>query len=141
MAAKKPHARLQQTRGRRVPQSDATGERSRGIHIMTPSGESEEKVLLPPQDIQQQWNLQALSQPGLAARVHPLPADVLGLPADVLGKEPGKCAAASTRAKTGLDDARFSAGIVEFYEAVLKEPVPEKMLRLVGEIAKRERGA
>jgi hypothetical protein len=102
---------------------------------MTPTGESEEKVLLPPQDSQQQWNLQALSQPGLVTRLHVRPADVPD-------KEPGKCsAAAPPRAKAGLDDARFTAGIVEFYEAVLKEPVPDKMLRLVAEIAKRESGA
>ncbi|MGO9459258.1 MAG: hypothetical protein ACLP1W_03880 [Rhodomicrobium sp.] len=39
----------------------------------------------------------------------------------------------------GPDEARFTAGIVRFYEAVLKEPIPEKMLRLIDEIAKQER--
>jgi hypothetical protein len=38
-----------------------------------------------------------------------------------------------------LDEARFTAGIVQLYETVLKEPIPEKMLRLIEEIAKRER--
>jgi len=37
-----------------------------------------------------------------------------------------------------LDQARFTAGIVRFYEALLKEPIPEKMLRLIEEIAMRE---
>jgi hypothetical protein len=37
-----------------------------------------------------------------------------------------------------LDQVRFTAGIVRFYEALLKEPIPEKMLRLIEEIAMRE---
>jgi hypothetical protein len=38
-----------------------------------------------------------------------------------------------------LDDARFTAGVVKLYEALLKEPIPEKMLRLVEELSKQER--
>ncbi len=38
-----------------------------------------------------------------------------------------------------VDDARFTAGIVRFYETLLNEPVPGKMLKLVEELAKRER--
>jgi hypothetical protein len=38
-----------------------------------------------------------------------------------------------------LDDARISAGVVKLYEALLKEPIPEKMLRLVEELSKQER--
>jgi hypothetical protein len=37
------------------------------------------------------------------------------------------------------DDARFSAGVVKLYEALLKEPIPEEMLRLVEELSKQER--
>ncbi len=40
---------------------------------------------------------------------------------------------------SAFDNARFTAGVVSFYEALLKEPVPEKMLRLIDEIAKQER--
>ncbi len=38
-----------------------------------------------------------------------------------------------------IDDARFSAGVVKLYEALLKEPIPEEMLRLVEELSKQER--
>ncbi len=38
-----------------------------------------------------------------------------------------------------LDDARFAAGVVKLYEALLKEPIPEDMLRLVEKIGKQER--
>jgi hypothetical protein len=38
-----------------------------------------------------------------------------------------------------LDDARFTAGVVKLYEALLKEPIPDKMLRLVEELSKQER--
>ncbi len=38
-----------------------------------------------------------------------------------------------------IDDARFAAGVVKLYEALLKEPIPEEMLRLVNEIGKQER--
>jgi len=37
-----------------------------------------------------------------------------------------------------FDDARFTAGVVKLYEALLKEPIPEEMLRLVDEIGKQE---
>ncbi|MFZ1108242.1 MAG: hypothetical protein WAN43_07845 [Rhodomicrobium sp.] len=39
-----------------------------------------------------------------------------------------------------LDEARFTAGVVKLYEALLKEPIPEEMLRLVEELSKQERG-
>jgi hypothetical protein len=38
-----------------------------------------------------------------------------------------------------LDHARFTAGIIDLYEAVLSEPVPQRMLRLIEEIGKQER--
>jgi hypothetical protein len=40
-----------------------------------------------------------------------------------------------------LDHARFKAGIIGLYEAVLSEPIPEKMLRLVEEIGQQEHKA
>ncbi len=42
-------------------------------------------------------------------------------------------------ASAALDDARFTAGVVKLYEALLKEPIPERMLRLVEELGKQER--
>ncbi len=38
-----------------------------------------------------------------------------------------------------LDDARFTAGVVKLYEALLKEPVPAEMLRLIDQLGKQER--
>ena len=38
-----------------------------------------------------------------------------------------------------LDEARFTAGVVKLYEALLKEPVPEEMLRLIDKLGKQER--
>ncbi len=46
------------------------------------------------------------------------------------GGEPGPDAAL---------DARLTAGVVELYTALLKEPIPEEMLRLVEKLSKRER--
>ncbi len=37
------------------------------------------------------------------------------------------------------DHARFTAGIVSLYAAVLKEPIPDRMLRLIEELGKLER--
>ncbi len=41
--------------------------------------------------------------------------------------------------EAAVDDARFTAGVVKLYEALLKEPIPEEMLRLVEKIGKQER--
>ncbi len=41
--------------------------------------------------------------------------------------------------RTPLDGARFTAGMVRFYDAIFNESAPEKMLRLIDEIAKQER--
>ena len=100
---------------------------------MDASGESEEKVLLPSLETQQQHRKSRETAPqGLAARARSLPAEVL----DGRG---GKRRAKPPAKEAELDEARFTAGIVQLYETVLKEPIPEKMLRLIEEIAKRER--
>ncbi len=99
---------------------------------MNASGDSEEKVLLPAQETQQHRIIQGSPQEGLAARARSLPEEVLE------GRK-SRHQANAADAKGGLDEARFAAGIVRFYDAVLKEPIPERMLRLVEEIAKRER--
>lgn len=36
-------------------------------------------------------------------------------------------------------DARLTAGVVELYATLLKEPIPEEMLRLVEKLSKQER--
>ncbi len=101
---------------------------------MVASGESEEKVLLPSQETKEKKRIGREQAPqGLAARARSLPAEVLE------GRGGGKHRAIPPAEGGELDEARFTAGIVQFYEAVLKEPIPQKMLRLVEEIAKRER--
>lgn len=56
-----------------------------------------------------------------------------------LGQPIGPDTGGTAEQAPAFDRARFSAGVVRFYEAVLKEPVPGKMLRLIEEIAMRER--
>jgi hypothetical protein len=41
--------------------------------------------------------------------------------------------------KTGFDHARFAAGIVGLHGAVIREPIPEKMLRLIEDLSRQER--
>jgi hypothetical protein len=98
---------------------------------MEASGESEEKVLLPTQETAQNRIIRDTAPQGLAARASSQPAEALNGEGAMLGAKP-------PAGRAALDEARFSAGIVRFYEAVLNEPVPERMLRLVDEIAKRE---
>ena len=70
---------------------------------------------------------------GLAALGLLLPEEVLDV------REAQSAARPGADARAGVHEARFTAGIVRFYEAVLNEPIPGKMLRMVEEIAKRER--
>ena len=42
-------------------------------------------------------------------------------------------------ADAAFDEGRFTAGVVKLYEALLKEPIPEDMLRLVDQLGKQER--
>jgi hypothetical protein len=99
---------------------------------MDACGDSEEDVLRPAQETQQHRTVQGSAHEGLAARARSLPEEVLD------GRRRKRPAGAAA-VQGGLDEARFTAGIVRFYEAVLNEPIPEKMLRLIEEIAKRER--
>ena len=62
--------------------------------------------------------------------------DRLSDPGGSVGSEPENASAA---AGAGLDDARFTVGVVKLYEALLKEPIPEEMLRLIDQIGKQER--
>jgi hypothetical protein len=41
-------------------------------------------------------------------------------------------------ADAAFDGGRFTAGVVKLYEALLKEPIPEDMLRLVDQLGKQE---
>ncbi len=97
--------------------------------------ESEDKPAVPAQQQQQPQPVQAARDEGLAARAGSLAKGVL---------DRGERTPEGNEASAGrqpFDEARFNAGIVRFYEAVLKEPIPEKMLRLVSEIANREQAS
>jgi len=62
--------------------------------------------------------------------------DRLSDPGGGVGSEPENASAAGGAA---VDGARFTAGVVKLYEALLKEPVPEEMLRLIDQIGQQER--
>jgi len=99
--------------------------------MMNATGESDEKLLV--QDPVETREQQGFSQQGLTPLVR-------SPPTNRLDRKRGKSQPFGPRMKASLDEARFTAGIVQFYEAVLSEPVPGKMLRLIEEIVKRERG-
>jgi hypothetical protein len=54
------------------------------------------------------------------------------------GSGAGIAGAGETAPDAALD-ARLTAGVVELYAALLKEPIPEEMLRLVEKLSKQER--
>jgi hypothetical protein len=111
------------------PAGDVLG---KGCGCMSARDDAEDNGRSPAQQAQQPQPVHKAQDEGLGARA----ASLSGL-LDGNEKKPGEKAAG--RRAPDLDQARFSAGVVLFYEAVLKEPIPEKMLRLIAEIGKRER--
>ena len=91
---------------------------------------SGEKAAHPIQQLPQPQPVQSAKDEGRSPRAGSLAGEMLTAGKKPQGKEDGK---------EGVDEARFTAGIVRFYEALLREPIPEKMLRLIDEIARRER--
>jgi hypothetical protein len=89
---------------------------------MTENERSEVEMRLPAQQAQQ-------PQPASLSREETLPRE----------KFPNKPETPDDSRSPEPDDARFTAGVVKLYEALLKEPIPEKMLRLVEELSKQER--
>jgi hypothetical protein len=55
------------------------------------------------------------------------------------GSDGGDPANRSPASGAAFDEARFTAGVVKLYEALLKEPIPKEMLRLVDQLGKQER--
>jgi hypothetical protein len=55
------------------------------------------------------------------------------------GSAGGEAENSSPMAGAAIDQGRFTAGVVKLYEALLKEPIPEDMLRLVDQLGKQER--
>jgi hypothetical protein len=95
--------------------------------------EGEDKASSPAKQTQQPQPAQGTQDEGCALQAGSLAHSLLD------GSEPKARESPPGKRNPGPDEARFTAGIVRFYEAVLKEPVPEKMLRLIDEIAKQER--
>jgi hypothetical protein len=95
---------------------------------MSERDEGQAKEAMPPQQAQQ-VQPQAASGAGGELRA-PLPL--------FLGDGKGKPDSRTRRRVPELDEARFAAGVVRFYEAVLREPIPAKMLRLIDELARQE---
>ncbi|MGO9544026.1 MAG: hypothetical protein ACLPPF_04440 [Rhodomicrobium sp.] len=95
--------------------------------------EGEDKKPRPIQQTQQPQPVEGTQDESWAARAGSLSHGILS------GAEKGARDTARDEAVPALDRARFTAGVVRFYEAILKEPIPEKMLRLIDELEKRER--
>jgi len=100
---------------------------------MNECDEGKDKAPLPAQQTQQPQPVFETESEGLAARRGSLSGNLLD------GSTAKERESEDDAHTPGVDEARFTAGIVRFYEAVLKEPIPEKMLRLIDEIAKQER--
>jgi hypothetical protein len=98
---------------------------------------------VPAQQAQQPQPSKALNDHIQPPRKHPVSEKpgiisemALVSPRDSTGSEPQKVDSAAGGA---LDEARFTAGVVKLYETLLKEPIPQEMLRLVDQLGKQER--
>jgi len=106
-------------------------------------GEAERRV--PAQQAQQPQPSNALSDQFQSTRPPSENTDkITGKAAKTQPTHPGGNAGGEAEnmgpiADAALDEARFTAGVVELYEALLKEPIPEDMLRLVDQLGKQER--
>ena len=100
---------------------------------MNECDDSVDKTALPKERAQPPQSIQSREDQGPAS----LNRSVIGDSID--GKRTSRQGAGRRKRTPVLDHARFTAGIIGLYEAVLSEPIPEKMLRLIEEIGKRER--
>ncbi len=100
---------------------------------MNECDEGEDEAPRPVQQTQQPQPVQGTQDEGWAAWAGSLTEGIAGSTA-IRGADN-----AQDDLAPNLDHARFTAGVVRFYETILKEPIPEKMLRLIDEIEKQER--
>ncbi len=112
---------------------------------MNEGNKDEGERLVPPQQAQQPQPSKALndliqSSGMLSERTGKISEntgkDRLPRAAGSVGGDP---ADANPATDPAFDEARFTAGVVKLYEALLKEPIPEEMLRLVDQLGKQER--
>ena len=105
--------------------------------------EGETRVVV--QQAQQPQPSKALNDHVQLAHQKTLPekADIISAVKDQLGNPREGASGESRKANSAvggaLDEARFTAGVVKLYEALLKEPIPQEMLNLVGKLDKQER--
>jgi hypothetical protein len=100
---------------------------------MSECDDSVDKAALPNERAQPHQPIHRGSDQGQSAHSDPLLANIIGTGTMNRQGDGGG------RRTPVLDHARFAAGIVGLYETILSEPIPEKMLRLIEEIGKRER--
>jgi hypothetical protein len=97
---------------------------------MSECDDSVDKAALPNQRAQPHGPLQSGNDQERAGHSGPFPGNIIDT--ETMNR-------AETKGRTVvLDNARFTAGIVGLYEAILSEPIPDKMLRLIEEIGKQE---
>jgi hypothetical protein len=106
-------------------------------------GEGERRA--PAQQAQQPQPSNALNDQFQSARLHSENTDKIAEKADKAqpprpgGGADGEAENMGPIAGAAFDESRFTAGVIELYEALLKEPIPEDMLRLVDQLGKQER--
>jgi len=105
--------------------------RQQGFDSMSECDDSVDKTALPGEQAQRPQPIQSGSGQKPAAHSSALLAAIID--------DKGMSRQGAGRRTFVLDHARFTAGIVGLYEAVLNEPIPERMLRLIEEIGKQER--
>jgi hypothetical protein len=106
--------------------------RQQGFDSMSECDDGVDKNALPHQ-AQPPQLIRSGNDEGLAARRGHIIGDIID------GKSMERQGDRARNRPHVLDHARFNAGIVGLYEAVLNEPIPEKMLRLIAELGKQER--
>jgi hypothetical protein len=103
------------------------------IKLMNECNEGEERKTLPAQQTEQPQPAKAIQNEGWPARIGSLAGGIFE------GEDKKRPDGGSSSQGSDPDSARFTAGVVRLYEAILKEPIPGKMLRLVEKIAEQER--
>jgi hypothetical protein len=100
---------------------------------MSECDDSVDKAALPSERAQPPQSIQRGNDREQAAQKGPLSGHIID------SERIKRQRAAARRRPQVLDHARFTAGIISLYEAVLNEPIPENMFRLIEEIGKQER--
>ncbi len=112
---------------------------------MNEGNKGEEERRVPAQQAQQPQSSKVLNDQIQPARLLSENTDKIAEKAgkdrllDPDGSACGEAKNSNPIAGAAFDEGRFTAGVVKLYEALLKEPIPEDMLRLVDQLGKQER--